>query len=213
MAEPADKPAPPKEDSRKELRNLLSAPSSNWMRTGELLCKVQEEGSWANEQPTFTEWVRSQAKELGVAPATLWHRLSAWKYLSDWTRDHKVDMPTRIGEDSVNVVRKISLQDQQLGDKLTQQLLDGKVTRKELTKTWKEVKASAAHKGTRFPGNYRGIPEGFVRAYIDRERTLIEFGNDWSLEIAIAALRSAHIRIIDNDDEDDEDDDSPRPID
>jgi hypothetical protein len=57
--------------------------SGSWGQVSAILIKAERTGEWQSGAGSFTEWLESVGREIGVKEATLWRYLSAGRYYQD----------------------------------------------------------------------------------------------------------------------------------
>jgi len=125
--------------------NLVShARFNTWVEIGQFIETVKKTGHWANKSDSFTSWLVSYSKELGVTHVALWNYLRAVKFYKQLTHDFKniqfpkIDnVPSSVNPDSLQILEKLyPVATPELLEDIATRILKGTITRAELRKIW-----------------------------------------------------------------------------
>lgn len=116
-----------------------------WAEAARILAEVGEAETWRSSHATFTEWIKSVAKQSGVPESSLWRMLRAGQFYNRLGKQYgHVAVPpigevcTQVTPEQLELVEKISrLAPQSEVEKLLAGVLDGSVSRNRLREVWK----------------------------------------------------------------------------
>lgn len=123
-------------DIEDEIIALSKQDANHWAQMAQLMITVQNEKLYSDGHASFTQWVRSLADRAKVHESLLWRRLKAGNYyLKLKSRAPSLpDMNTvKISPDNFVLIKDIVGNNFEEGRKLIQKVLDGTLTRKDLT--------------------------------------------------------------------------------
>jgi len=136
---------------KKELDTVFHGETHpEWRVAGRLLSKIQVSKYWSPEYSSFSTWLNVWGKESGMGRATLWRYVSASKkygILRTHGKDHGYDFPMLkdveqpISPESIEILFNIyRVIEEGQAFKIMQDVIDGKVRRKELREKWQIYK-------------------------------------------------------------------------
>lgn len=131
-----------------EINILLSRQGRSWVDIGMLLDKVEDTKSWEGETSSFSEWLRSLSKMLGVVEAGVWRSYTAFRFYKSLTTKYTELTFPKIEElhlvtnpDSLELLARLErVMAKEAFTHLTQTALLRKISRAKLRKLWDEYR-------------------------------------------------------------------------
>jgi hypothetical protein len=128
------------------ITSLHGGRDRRWSVIGLLLDSIEKTRYWATKSPSFTQWLKNFAEDMGLKEASLWRYLMSYRYalqLYDDLLAKGIPCPPleslleQLSAEHLEVFSKIArAAPESTTYELTQRLVQGKVTRTELRNLW-----------------------------------------------------------------------------
>ena len=133
---------------------------------------------------SFTAWIKDFALRNKIHESILWNRLKAGRVYEAYEKQMQEKgtqvMPiqqTKVSMDSLVLVDKIAKRSPQLGAELTQKAINGEITKKDLSNTYKILKSRLDSKKEAYKNNLNLVKEercNYVTSEIEKDITVDE---------------------------------------
>jgi hypothetical protein len=119
--------------------------SGSWGQVSAILIKAERTGEWQSGAGSFTEWLESVGREIGVKEATLWRYLSAGRYYQDLrkTLRNRITAPVlgqlsaAVSPENIELLEKLErVIPKDLFADFSERVVTGNIKRRELREMW-----------------------------------------------------------------------------
>lgn len=162
-------------NTEKKLIILISTNKKAWVEIYILLKLIESKKLWLATNNSFSAWLKAFAKRIKISESLLWHNRQAGKFYEEYLQranKKNIEVPSlrnlKVALENLNLIERIANQNTIIADKLIGNLIEQKISQKELKATWNTIKTEKILNGEPIT-HINGYTKTAIKALTEQE--------------------------------------------